>query len=290
MTREVGVRPRGPYSLALSARRASNATRIFRDGVLTALVDGSLVRARQSPDGTVWLYGPTGAAERLRWQLALDDDHSGFLAAVHGDPLLGRAACELRGLRPIRLGSVAHALLRALCGQLIRARHARSLERRLIRAATPAGPEGLHPAPSRDDLARFSPPRLRALGLHARRAAALVRVCRSLDLERLHAVPSPAVAARLEQERCLGPWSTGIVCLQGLGRFDRGLVGDLGLVKLLAALRGRPVDGSETAALLAPYGEWQGIASLYLLAGLGRGLIPLDRAAARVDRAAAQAA
>ena len=61
---------------------------------------------------------------------------------------------------------------------------------------------------------------------------------------------------------------------------EHGLVGDLGLIKLLRALRGRPVEAAETAELLAPYGEWAGLASVYLLAGFSRGLIPLDAARA----------
>jgi hypothetical protein len=44
-------------------------------------------------------------------------------------------------------------------------------------------------------------------------------------------------------------------------------------------MRGRRVDGWETAELLEPYGEWAGLASVYLLAGLGKGLIPVERAA-----------
>ena len=275
MTHELAVRPRGPYSLRLSARLASDATRTFREGVLTALVGGELVRAWQAPDGTVTIRGSRDAAERLRWQLALDDDHSDFLRAMRRDPLLARAALELQGLRPVRVGSVAQALLRALCGQLIEAKRARALERKLVRAATPRGPAGLHPAPSCADLGAFSAPQLRSLGLHARRASALVRICRSLDLERLHAVPTAQVAARLERERSLGPWSVGVVCLEGLGRYDYGLVGDLGLVKLLAQIRGRRVEGGETAELLEPYGEWQGLASMYLLVGFARGLVPL---------------
>ena len=99
-----------------------------------------------------------------------------------------------------------------------------------------------------------------------------------LDLERLHSSTTAAVAARLERERCLGPWSVGVVCLQGLGRYEYGLVGDLGLVKLLTAMRGggARVETGETAALLRPYGDWAGLASIYLLAGYGRGLVPLD--------------
>jgi 3-methyladenine DNA glycosylase/8-oxoguanine DNA glycosylase len=109
--------------------------------------------------------------------------------------------------------------------------------------------------------------------------ATLARLCRSLDLERLKDLPTDAVAERLERERGLGPWSVGVVCLEGLGRFERGLEGDLGLVKLLGAMRGRRVEGWETAELLEPYGEWAGLASVYLLAGFAKGLVPVSAAA-----------
>jgi 3-methyladenine DNA glycosylase/8-oxoguanine DNA glycosylase len=281
LTLELAVAPCGPYSLALSARTTSDATRTFRDGLLTqALAVGDrieLARAWQSPSGTVTIRADSdAAAERLRWLLALDDDHSPFLLSVRDDPMLGRAARELRGLRPVRVATVAQSLLRAFCGQLIEAKRARQLEQTIIRRLCRRGPENLHVAPATRDLAALAPSQLRALGLHARRGAALVRLCRSIDLERLHDRSTEAIVRRLARERGLGPWSIGVVCLEGLGRWDHGLVGDLGLVKLLRAIRGRPVDGWETAELLAPYGEFAGIASVYMLAGYGRGLLSLD--------------
>jgi AraC family transcriptional regulator of adaptative response / DNA-3-methyladenine glycosylase II len=212
--------------------------------------------------------------ERLRFVLALDDDHTEFLRRFADDALLREAVRRLRGLRQLRVATVAQALLRALCGQLIESHRARSLERTIVRAATPRLGH-LHAPPSCADLGRLSPADLRRLGLHARRGAALVRICRSLDLERLRGLPTEAVAARLGRERGLGPWSVGVVCLEGLGRPERGLAGDLGLLKLCAALRGRWIEADETAELLAPYGDWAGLASVYLLAGFGRGLIPL---------------
>jgi 3-methyladenine DNA glycosylase/8-oxoguanine DNA glycosylase len=210
--------------------------------------------------------------------LGLDDDHSEFIRRFSSDPLLGRTIRHLKGLRPPRTATVAQALLRALCGQLIETKRARALEARIVRAAARCQPvAGLYPAPAAADLARFAPAELRRLGLHARRGAALVRLCRSVDLERLHALPTAAAAERLQRERGLGPWSVGVVCLQGLGRYERGLARDLGLIKLLSVLRGRWVEAEETDELLAPYGEWAGLASVYLLAGAGRGLIPLPR-------------
>ena len=285
MSLELAVTPRGPYSLALSARLASDATRTFRDGLLTQAlaIDGrvELARAWQSPSGTVTIRSESAAAaERLRWLLALDDDHSPFLVRVRDDRMLGRASRELCGLRPVRVPTVAQSLLRALCGQLIEAKRARRMEQTIIRTLCAAGPERLHAAPMTRDLGALAPTQLRRLGLHARRSAALVRLCRSIELERLHDQPTEAIVRRLGRERGLGPWSVGVVCLQGLGRWDQGLVGDLGLVKLLRAIRGRVVEGWETAELLEPYGEFAGIASVYLLAGFGRGLLSLDAAAA----------
>jgi 3-methyladenine DNA glycosylase/8-oxoguanine DNA glycosylase len=278
---EVDVRPRGPYSLALSARLAGDATRRVRDGVVTARCAGAIAKARQAPDGMVTIRSDSReAAEKLRWMLALDDDHSEFLRRIEADPLLGRASRVLRGLRPVRTATVAHALLRAVCGQLVDSKTARAIERRVIRAVSPPDGDGLADPPTTASLAAVAPFDLRRIGLHERRAAALVRLCRSLELERLHGLPTEAVVRRLERERGLGPWSAGVVCLQGLGRYEHGLVGDLGLIKLLRALRGRPAEAWETAKLLEPYGEWAGLASVYLLAGLARGLVPLAEAQA----------
>jgi 3-methyladenine DNA glycosylase/8-oxoguanine DNA glycosylase len=279
---EIIVRPRGPYSLTLSTRLAGDATQRVREGLVTARCCGAAARAWQSPDGTVTIRSDSAeAAEKLRWTLAVDADHSEFLRRVADDPLLGRAAKHLRGYRPVRTATVAHALLRAVCGQLIDSKTARRLERLVIRALAPPDAEGLSEPPTTVVLATAAPFELRRLGLHERRGAAVVRLCRTLELERLHDLPTDAVVRRIERERGLGPWSAGIVCLEGLGRYEHGLVGDLGLIKLVRALRGRQaVEAWETAELLEPYGEWAGLASVYLLLGFSRGLIPLPAARA----------
>ena len=51
---DVLARPRGPYSLALTARHASDATRRFRDGRLEARLP-ERAEAWQLPDGRVRL-------------------------------------------------------------------------------------------------------------------------------------------------------------------------------------------------------------------------------------------
>jgi 3-methyladenine DNA glycosylase/8-oxoguanine DNA glycosylase len=141
------------------------------------------------------------------------------------------------------------------------------LENKLIRNAS-RDHEGLHLPPGRNTFGRFTHAELARDGLVSRKAAALLRLTNELDPERLHGVSTETAARRIERERGLGPWSAGMVCLYGLGRFERGLVGDLGLIKLCSALRGRPAEPEDTWELLEPYGEWAGLASVYLLASV----------------------
>jgi 3-methyladenine DNA glycosylase/8-oxoguanine DNA glycosylase len=285
LTLERVVRPAGPYTLALCTKHSSDATRHLRDGTLTtALRVGERVEvgsAQQTLDGRVVLRAQSEEGfERLRFVLAVDADHTEFLRRFARDPLIGETTRALQGMRQLRLPTVAQTLLRAFCGQLIDSRRARELEVRIVRATTPkVDGSTLHAPPTCASFARYAPVRLRQLGLHARRAAALVRICRSVDLERLHGLPTSKAADYIERERGLGPWSAGVVCLEGLGRHERGLVGDLTLIKLMSRLCGRWVEGHETAELLAPYGEWAGLASLYLAMGFKHGLIPLPAAA-----------
>ena len=139
---------------------------------------------------------------------------------------------------------------------------------------------------TREGLVALSPADLRADGLAISRATTLVRLVRSLDLERLREHDTAVVLRRLGRERGIGPWSVGVIALEGLGRYDHGLVGDLGLIKLVSSLEGRWVEADETAALLARYEEWQGLAGQMLMLGWSRGLDSRRRSRSRPPRAA----
>ena len=149
---------------------------------------------RQRSDGTIVVRAESeGGVEHIRFALGLDDDHSEFLTRFADDPLLGETVRRIRGLRPVRTGTVAQALLRAVAGQLILAKRARQIERAIVRAATPEL-DGLHAAPTCAELGAFSPAQLARYGLGARRASALIRLCRAVDLERLKELPTDAAA------------------------------------------------------------------------------------------------
>jgi 3-methyladenine DNA glycosylase/8-oxoguanine DNA glycosylase len=264
---EATIRPTGLYSLRLTTRVETWSAR---------LPQGRWASAHQQHDGAIVVRASCEqAVDESRFVLALDDDTSDFHRRFANDPVLGPSVRALRGMRPTRTATVAHAALKAVCGQLIQSRRAREIEWEVIHTCR-------ENPPTREALARLSPAKLCGCGLSVGRAATLVRLARTIDLESLRTARASTALARLGRERGIGPWSVGVIALQGLGRYDAGLVADLSLVKLFASLRGRwPERPDETAELLAPYGEWQGLASLFLLAGFARGLVP----GASADRA-----
>lgn len=87
MALETTIVPKPPYSLALSARLKSDATRVLRDGVLTMVFEAgeapALAKVTQRPDGSLVARIESPAAdaalEKLRFILAADDDHTPFL-------------------------------------------------------------------------------------------------------------------------------------------------------------------------------------------------------------------
>jgi 3-methyladenine DNA glycosylase/8-oxoguanine DNA glycosylase len=271
------VTPAGPYRLRLMTRGES-----WRG----ALPGKRAATAWQRPDGRVVVRAPDeGALATARFMLALDDDTGEFHERFRRDRLVGPSARALVGYRPRRVATVTHAVVRALCGQLIEARRAWAIERAIVDACDDE-------VVTQQALRRLPPVALRRLGLAQQRATVLARLAATIDLERLRDVDGDAALARLARERGIGPWSIGVIALEGLGRYDRGLVGDLSLVKLYAALTGRWVETHETAELLAPYEEWQGLAGEILLLGWARGLVPdasadLARIARRRARRAA---
>ena len=119
---------------------------------------GRWAAARQLQDGSVLVRASCEeSVAQARFLLALDDDTSEFHRRFARDPLLGPSVRNLRGLRTTRTPTVAHAALRAVCGQLIQSRRAREIERTVIRAC------GESP-PTREALASLFPPSSPAAG------------------------------------------------------------------------------------------------------------------------------
>jgi DNA-3-methyladenine glycosylase II len=271
--REITVDPVGPYDLRATARGADGVTtRRTADGLTVAIgADGAsaVAQVRQRSCGRLEIRLETNQAEwanaELRRILALEVDPSDLIAAHARDPLIGDLLRRCPGLRPLGTGTVAHALLRGFAGQLIAYREAQRIEARVVRAAVGGDRGALRRSPTAAEIIALGPARIAAAGLAERRANALVATLRSFDPERLRTMDDAVVGARLGRQPQIGPWTIGVVGLHGLGRTDLGLVGDLGLMRIVAVQTGCWPEADATAALLEPYAPWRGLASMHLL-------------------------
>ena len=98
------------------------------------------------------------------------------------------------------------------------------------------------------------------------RRPTLVRLSREFDLERLRG-SADAAAVRIARERRLGPWSAGVICaLRARPLRPRARRRPRARSSSARASRARRRPPRTRAELLAPYGEWAGLASVYLLA------------------------
>lgn len=266
----VEFRPPAPYSLQTSLGSPDLTRRRFPGGLELAyptVAGPAYARVWQTVDGALHALieaaDHTAAHDRLGELCSVSLDHRPFLQMARDDRLLGPLYTRLRGLHPLLLGSTAHALVRGVTGQLIRSSEALQIERRIIARLSPRH-HGLRLAPSFADLRAEHPARFQQAGLSPARAALLSRAA-GLPWERIEDAASAAIHARLCELRGLGPWTAANVLLLGYGRRDFGLAGDLGLVRIASRLLGREADTADTQRLLEPYGEWQGLASLWLL-------------------------
>lgn len=262
--------PVAPYLLQACLGAPDLTRRRFPGGLELAFeAAGEPVYARvwQSRDGR--LHARIDAAkfepahDRLRELLRIDVDHRPFLRMIESDRMLAPLVMRLKGMRPLLLGSVPHALMRGVCGQLIRTAEALAIERRIVARLSPRH-HGLRLPPTAAAIMHEHPARFERAGLSPQRAVLLSRASLQPWGE-LAREPSDRIETRLRMLRGLGPWTLGHVILHGYGRFDRGLAGDLALVRLATRLLGRPADTADTERMLEPYGEWRGLASLWLM-------------------------
>jgi 3-methyladenine DNA glycosylase/8-oxoguanine DNA glycosylase len=263
---EFAFRPAGPYLLAASAG-PPDPTRRRTTGILRIVLrlpgEVAVAAVWQEHDGSVRARAactsPDAAHDALRRVLRIDADYRPFHKLATADRLLRPLANAMRGIVPLMRATPEHALVQAVCGQLIRSSEARRIERRIVAATSPRLGDLFEP-PTRETICAVHGASLARAGLSSGRASLLHRTARRLPWTRLGAATTAEAIARIRREPGLGPWSAGVIMLYGYGRDDAGLVDDLSIVRVARALR---IDRS--ADLLERYAPWQGPASLWLM-------------------------
>jgi DNA-3-methyladenine glycosylase II len=297
---EVEVRVRAPYRLP---RGSDDRTLRIAGGVATRLlhVAGSpvLARAWQPAADRVVLRAeavdpeavtlppiagaeaaPAGEAElgvaieRMRFVLGVDQDLGEFHRRFRRDPLLGPLIRRLPGFRPRRRVWPWEALAAAVVGQLIEARRAVTIERRVVGRWGPRlgnGREALRDVPTAATIAGRAPAELASMDLAPVRAEALRRVAAAVAAGRCD-LDSPAADRRLLALPQIGPWTVQCLGLFGRGEMDSLPAGDLGYIKLVGRLAGlgRRATAAEVEEFFAPYEPFRGQAGALVLAGLHR--------------------
>jgi DNA-3-methyladenine glycosylase II len=298
---EAEVRPPSPYRLP---RGSADRTLRVRAGVATRLlhVDGSpvLVRAWQPARDRVRFHaeaiepdrvsrpsvamrpcpGPAEreqleeAIERMRCALWVDVDLSDFHRRFRRDPLVGPLIRRMPGFRPQGRPWPWEALAAAVVGQLIEARRAALIERRITGrwgSCLGEGRNALRDVPGPTAIAGRAPAELESMDLVGKRAVALRRLARDVAAGRCR-IDDPAGDARLLALPQIGPWTVQCLGLFGRGELDSLPAGDLGYIKLVGRLKGegRRATIAEVEEFYAPYEPYRGLVGALTLSGLHR--------------------
>jgi 3-methyladenine DNA glycosylase/8-oxoguanine DNA glycosylase len=297
---EVEVRPPSPFRLA---RGSTDRTLRVERGVATRLltVDRAPVLAR------AWMRGPgrvafraeavdpagltvlvpceelrtagrpelATAVERLRFAVGVDEDMDAFHQRFRRDPLIGPIIRRRPDFRPSRRPWPWEALAAAVCGQLIEASRAATIERRIVgRWGASLGGRGraaLRDVPPAALIAGRAPAELQSMDLSGARSVALRKL--AIDVVRGRSdVADPANDARLLAVPEIGPWTVQCLALFGRGEADSLPAGDLGYIKLVGHLAGlgRRATAPEVEEFYAPYEPYRGLVGSLTLAGLHR--------------------
>lgn len=219
-----------------------------------------------------------GLATRIRRALDLDTDVGAVLRALRADDALCPALDRLGVLRLPGAWDPFELSVRALLGQQISVKAARTLGGRIVvRYGEPAVEDHraeplTHVFPRPAALAQATVADLVALGLTQARARSLVGLAKAAheDPELFSPAPSlDALIARFCALEGVGPWTAQYIALRAFGEADAFPASDLGLRKAYGALSGTMPSAAELERIAAKWSPWRGYAAQYLWTYLG---------------------
>ena len=216
------------------------------------------------------------AIDRMRFAIGVDEDLTEFARAFCRDPLIGAAIHHRPWHRPKRRPWPWEALAWAVTEQLIEARRAAEIQRRIVRrwgdrlapsdAGVWRGPGPLRDVPDAELIAGRAPTELASMDLAPSRALALIHCAREVAAGRVDP-GSRDDDRRLARISGIGPWTLQVLGLSGRGEPDSLPAGDLAYVTLVGVLAGlgRRATVEEVEEYFAPYAPFRGLAGSFAL-------------------------
>ncbi len=280
---------RAPYRLDLTVsvlrRLSTNVVDLFTpDGQYVRALLGSsgpvIVRAAELPNEDCLSIDiesdgeDDGALLALVCQmLGADRDLTDFNRSALQILWLAPLVTRMSGVKPPRYPTLWEACANAIVFQQVSLRAASAIMQRLVLAlGLPVEVAGLPKPclifPSADSIQSATDDLLRATGLSTGKIATLRRMaealaCGILDESKLETLPSPDAAAALCRIKGIGPWTSAVILLRGLGRLDVFPANDTSVASNLALVAGTaPLD---TQAVLHALGPQRGMLYFYLL-------------------------
>jgi AraC family transcriptional regulator of adaptative response / DNA-3-methyladenine glycosylase II len=219
------------------------------------------------------------AVARLRRLLDLDGDPEAIDADLGRDPALADLVAGTPGRRSPGAVDGTEQLVRAIIGQQISVRGARTVTRRLVETlgqplsigpiTAPDAPVGLRVTfPSAEAIAGAPDA---ALSMPGARRRALVGACEAVASGSLDLSPGADRAAAVEQllaRSGIGPWTAGYVAMRALGDPDVFLPTDVGVRRGLEAVGLATAPGA-AAARAERWRPWRSYALHHLWAAAG---------------------
>jgi DNA-3-methyladenine glycosylase II len=268
-----------PYDFELSTGRyrafGPDLANAWHDGALYRVVDGREVRIAAAPGGVTVDPLDASIEAAVRLLLGAPFELDAFYRFAAFDPVLGRVADALRGLRPPLAPTPFESLVTSITAQQVSLFAAFAIRNRLIRRFGASAGEHAVAFPTRDALAAADENELFGLGFSRRKAAYVIGLARSdLDLDSLAALPDGEVKGQLTALPGIGEWTADWFLARHLARPQAWPAGDLGLRKAASAFYGdgRRLSTEEVRTIGDRFDPFQNLTAHYLLTGYQTGL------------------
>jgi AraC family transcriptional regulator of adaptative response / DNA-3-methyladenine glycosylase II len=209
----------------------------------------------------------TTAIARCRRLVDLDADPEAVIEVLGPDPALGPVVAKAPGQRIPRTVNEAELAVRAVLGQQVSIKAARTHAGRLVTAyGQPVhDPEGAltHTFPSVEQLADIDPAHLAVPKARRRTVTALITALADGSVVLDAGCDWDSARRQLLAVPGIGPWTAEVIAMRGLGDPDAFPANDLGL-RLAAEQLGLPTDHQALDARSRPWRPWRSYVTQHL--------------------------